>query len=219
MLEDKKKPPQKRPGRRGRNRGRERDGDDEFEQKIIDLARVTRVMKGGKRMRFRAGMVLGDKKGNIALAVAKGADVTIAITKAVTKAKKKLINVPIVNETIPHEVRMKYKAAKVLIKPAPLGTGIKAGGVMRSVLELAGIGNVVGKIMGSKNNINIAKATIEALKSFQSDKVFEQKEKKNNGKVVKTEVAEKQDKEDVKKPKDTKNNSSGKVVAKNNKEK
>lgn len=135
----------------------------EFEQKVIDLARVTRVVAGGKRMRFRACMAIGDGKGRVGIGVAKGADVTIAINKAVNKAKRNLITVFIISDTIPFEVRNKYKAAKVLLKPAPRGTGVKAGGAMRVILELAGIPNVVGKILGSSNKINIVRSTIEAL--------------------------------------------------------
>lgn len=158
--------------RDSKRRPRRRDSreDKEFDQQIIDIARVTRVMKGGKRMSFRACVAIGDKKGRVGVALGKGADVTSAITKAVNQAKKKLLTVPIVNETIPHDVRWKFKAAKLLLKPAPKGSGIIAGGVMRSVLGLAGIGNVVAKNLGSKNKVNIAKATIEALASLRKVK-------------------------------------------------
>lgn len=139
----------------------------EFEQEIIDIARVTRVMAGGKRMRFRAGVAIGDKKGKVGIAVAKGADVTLAINKAVTKARKNLIRVNTINETIPHEIRKKFGAARILLKPAPRGAGIKAGGSVRQILGLAGIGNVVAKILGSNNKINNAMATIEALKELR----------------------------------------------------
>ena len=140
----------------------------EFEQKVIDLARVTRVVAGGKRMRFRACMAIGDQKGRVGIGVAKGSDVAIAINKAVNKAKKNLINVLIIDDTIPFEVRHKYKAAKIMIKQAPRGTGIRAGGAMRIVLELAGVPNVVGKILGSSNKIIIVRCTIEALKSLNN---------------------------------------------------
>src|SRR3989338_6581507 len=113
----------------------------EFEQQIVDLARVTRVMAGGKRMRFRACVVIGDKKGRVGWAVAKGADVTIAVNKAVAKAKKNMIKVIFVKDTIPHQVEVKFKAAKLMLKPAVAGTGIIAGGAARSVLEMAGTGN------------------------------------------------------------------------------
>ncbi|MDD5043582.1 MAG: 30S ribosomal protein S5 [Patescibacteria group bacterium] len=140
----------------------------EFEQKIIDLARVTRVVAGGKRMRFRACVAIGDGKGRVGMGLAKGADVTMAVNKAVNKARKNLIEVSIVNDTIPFEIIKKYKAAKIMIKPAPRGTGVKAGGAMRSIMELAGVPNVVGKIMGSSNKINIVRCTIAALEDLKS---------------------------------------------------
>ena len=135
----------------------------EFEQKMVDLARVTRVTKGGKQMNFRALMVIGDKKGKVGYGVAKGKDVTLAISKAVEQAKKKLEKIPLHNGTIPHRIEEKYKAARILLKPAPLGTGVKAGGPMRIVLDLAGVENIVGKMMGSKNKINNVKCTYNAL--------------------------------------------------------
>ncbi len=140
--------------------------EEEFEQRILDLARVTRVTKGGKHMRFRAFVLLGDKKGKVGWGLAKGADVSIAVNKAVRSAKKHLIKVPLVNETIPKEVRQKFCAAKILIKPAPQGTGIKAGGAIRAVFELAGVPNVVGKILGSNNKINNAMAVFEAIEKL-----------------------------------------------------
>ena len=146
------------------------ESDKELEQRIIDLARVTRVTAGGKRMRFRACVAVGDKRSRVGIAVAKGADVTIAVNKAVSKAKKHLINVQIRNNTIPHEIHEKFGAAKIILKPAPLGTGIIAGGAVRTILELSGIKDVVGKILGSKNKINNIKATINALKSFRKTK-------------------------------------------------
>lgn len=140
---------------------------EEFEQRIVDLARVTRVMAGGKRMRFRATLAVGDRKGRIGVGIAKGLDASIAIQKAFTKAKKNLITVPIVNETIPHEVHVKFRSADVLFKPAKKGTGIKAGGAPRILLELSGIGNITGKVLGSSNKINNVKATLMALTSFK----------------------------------------------------
>lgn len=144
-----------------------RDTDKEFDQALVDIARVTRVMAGGKRMRFRACVVIGDRKGRVASAVAKAADVTLAVNKAVAKAKKNLYNVPIVNETIPHEIYIKSGAAKILLKPAPKGTGIIAGGAVRTVLALAGVSNVVAKILGTNNKINNVRATIDALKKLK----------------------------------------------------
>ena len=124
-------------------------------------------MAGGKRMRFRACVIVGNRKGKIGTAVAKGADVTLAVNKAVTKARKNIVHVSIVNETIPHAVKYKFCAARVLLKPAPKGTGIIAGGSVRSVLDLAGVSNVVAKILGSKNKINNVRATIGALQSLK----------------------------------------------------
>jgi len=140
----------------------------EFDQRILALDRVTRVTKGGKRMRFRATVIIGDHKARVGYGVAKAGDVSAAVNKAVTQAKKRLFTVPLVKETIPHRIDAKYGAAVVMMKPAPAGTGVKAGGAMRVVLELAGVPNVVGKSLGgSKNKLNNAKATIEALKTLR----------------------------------------------------
>lgn len=157
----------------------------EFDQKVIDLARVTRVMAGGKRMRFRACVAIGDKKGRVGFGLAKGADVSIAVEKAVTKAKKSLIKVPMVRETIPHAIFIKYKAARILLKPAPIGTGVKAGGSVRLMFELAGIPNVIGKIIGTSNRIANVKAIMVALSSFKA--VPEKQVKKEPAKVKKLE--------------------------------
>ncbi|MFA6215016.1 MAG: 30S ribosomal protein S5 [Patescibacteria group bacterium] len=151
----------------GGRRGPARPAEKEFDQVIIDIARVTRVMAGGKRMRFRACVVIGDRHGRIGSAVAKAADVTAAVNKAVTKARKDMVNVLITNETIPHRVNVKYGAARVMLKPAPKGTGIIAGGAVRSVLDLTGVTNVVAKILGTNNKINNVKATIIALKMLK----------------------------------------------------
>ncbi len=140
---------------------------DEFEQRIVDLARVTRVMAGGKRMRFRACVVIGNRKGKVALGMDKGADVSIAVEKAVTKAKKEILEVPMVNDTIPHEILFKLGAAKLLLKPARKGKGVMAGGAARIVLELAGIKNVTSKNLGTNNNVNVAKCAMKALASLR----------------------------------------------------
>ena len=128
--------------------------EEEFEQRIIDVARVTRVMAGGKRMKFRVCLAIGDRKGRIGIGLAKGADVTLGIGKAFTRAKKNIIKVPIENETILHPIEVKFKSAKVLLKPAKKGSGIKAGGAVRIVCELAGIPNITAKILGSNNKVN-----------------------------------------------------------------
>ncbi|NCQ16531.1 30S ribosomal protein S5 [Candidatus Falkowbacteria bacterium] len=144
---------------------------EEFEQKMIDIARVTRVMAGGKRMRFRACVAVGNKKGRVAIGLAKGADVTAAVTKAVNQAKKNFIDVPIVNETIPHEIYQKLGAAKILLKPAKKGRGIIAGGAVRILLELSGIKNVTSKILGTGNKVNNVKCAIEALTNLKKAEV------------------------------------------------
>ncbi len=166
--------------RRGRKRGgrKPQRQPKEFEQKILDLARVTRVTAGGKRMSFRCALVIGDQKGRVGLGVSKGADVQIAVEKAYRQAKRNVITVPMVNETIAHSVRMKFGAAQVMIKPAPSGTGLKAGGAMRMILEFAGVPNVVSKILNSNNKINIARATLKALSQLRTDEGDTKKEEK-----------------------------------------
>jgi len=158
---------------------------DEFEQKIVDLARVTRVMAGGKRMRFRACVAIGNKKGKIGIGLAKGADVTLAVAKAVAKARKEIIEVSIVNDTIPHEIYQKTGAAKILFKPASKGKGVIAGGAVRIILELAGVTNITSKILGTNNKVSIAKCTIEALSNL---KKVEKKVSKNKDVSKKNEV-------------------------------
>ncbi len=161
---------------RGKGRGRQREVR-EFEQKILDLSRVTRVTAGGKRMSFRCALVIGDKKGRVGLGVAKGADVQISVEKAYKQAKRNLVTVPLVNETIPHLIWVKYGAALVMLKPAPEGTGLKSGGAMRMVLEFAGVPNAVTKIVNSSNKINIARATLEAIKQLRKVEKVEKVEK------------------------------------------
>lgn len=141
--------------------------DDEFEQRVIDVARVTRVMAGGKRMKFRVCLALGDKKGRVGVGIAKGADVTVSMNKAMNKAKKNMIKVPLVNETLLHPITVKFKSAKILFKPARKGTGIKAGGAVRILCELAGVPNLTAKILGCNNKINNVKATLLAFSSFK----------------------------------------------------
>lgn len=178
-----------------------REPKDDFEQRIIDLARVTRVMAGGKRLRFRACMVIGDKNGQIGFGIAKGADVSFAIGKAVAKARKNLIRIPLVNDSIPHVIKVKFKSAKVLLKPAPRGTGIIAGGAVRQVLELGGVPNVVAKILGCNNKVSNVKAVFKAfedMKTVSGNRVMEKDapsiNKKDEKKEVRTEKKIKKDK-------------------------
>lgn len=155
---------------RGNRRGRRPQEKPEFDQKIIDVARVTRVTEGGKQMSFRATVAIGDRKGRVGVGLGKGLDVSNAINKAVDQAKKSLVQVPL-NDlgTIPHDVKQKFGAARIMIRPAGQGTGIIAGGIMRMILELSGIRNVVAKMYGSKSKVNNAKATIEALRELQTE--------------------------------------------------
>jgi len=141
---------------------------EEFESKLLDLARVTRVTAGGRRLRFRAAMVIGDKKGRVGFGIAKGKDVAQAVEKATRKAKKNLITVPTEGETIPHPVEAKFGAAKIILKPQRKGRGLVAGGTIRVICALAGIKNISSKIIGrTGNKINNSKATIKALKELK----------------------------------------------------
>lgn len=140
----------------------------EFDQKVVEIKRVTRVTGGGKRMRFRALVVIGDHKGKVGMGLRKGNDVAEAVNKAVNVAKKNMITVPLENGTIPQMMQVKFKASKIILLPAAPGTGIIAGGALRSVLDLAGVKNVLSKMQGSSNNVNNVKATIAALTKMKS---------------------------------------------------
>ncbi|EKD49558.1 MAG: 30S ribosomal protein S5 [uncultured bacterium] len=148
--------------------GRKIDKRRKYDQILVDVARVTRVVAGGRRFRFRATMVIGDRKGKVGMGVAKGADVTSAISKAVKKAEKQMFRVSIIAGTIPHEVNLHYSGATVFLKPASPGTGIIAGGGVRAVVELSGIKNILSKMLGSSNKINNVRATILALRSLKT---------------------------------------------------
>ncbi len=135
----------------------------EFEEVVINIDRVARVVKGGRRFRFKALVVVGDGKKRVGVGVSKGADVQAAVTKATAVAKKNLIELSIFNTTIPHDVYAKVGGAKVLLKPAAPGTGIIAGGTVRAILNVTGIHNVLSKSLGSSNKVNAAYATLQAL--------------------------------------------------------
>lgn len=145
---------------------------EEFQEKVLDMRRVTRVVAGGKRFRFRATIVLGDERGHVGIGVAKGLDVAQAVAKAKAAGKRKMITVTLKdNRTIPHEVLAKFSAARVLLKPAAKGHGLKAGGAVRFVLALAGIKDATAKCLGrTPNKLTNALATIEALKMLKSVK-------------------------------------------------
>jgi small subunit ribosomal protein S5 len=138
----------------------------QFDERVIHIDRVARVVKGGRRFRFRALVVVGDRKGKVGIGLAKGADVTAAVAKATEVAKKHLIKIIRYKDTIPHDVDGKVAGARILIMPAAPGTGLIAGGVVRTILEVAGIGNALSKSFGSSNKSNIAYATLQALESI-----------------------------------------------------
>ncbi len=138
----------------------------QFEERMINIDRVARVVKGGRRFRFKALVVVGDRKGRVGVGVSKGADVQAAVAKAVDVAKKNMITVNLYKGTIPHEAQAKVGGSVILIKPAAPGTGIIAGGVVRAVMEVAGVQNILSKSLGSSNKVNSAYATIEALQSL-----------------------------------------------------
>lgn len=138
----------------------------QFQEQVINIDRVARVVKGGRRFRFKALVVVGDGKARVGVGVSKGGDVQAAISKATDVAKKNMITIPIKNETIPHEEERKVSGAHILIKPAAPGTGVIAGGVVRQVIGVTGIRNLLSKSLGSTNKVNIAYATIDALKNL-----------------------------------------------------
>ncbi len=175
---------QKRPNRRFNRNGKGRaPSQKQYEEVLIHLYRVSRVVKGGRRFRFKALVAVGDKKNKVGVGVAKGSDVQLAISKATDVAKKNMITIPIENGTIPHDIEMKVTGAHVLLKPAAPGTGIIAGGAVRTVIGVTGIKNLLTKSLGSSNKVNIAYATVEAL-----DNLVPKSEWKNQPvKAVKTE--------------------------------
>lgn len=138
----------------------------EFDERVVFINRVARVVKGGRRFRFQALVILGDHKGRVGVGVSKGADVTAAVTKATETAKKQLITLPIYKGTLAHEVEAKISGARILILPASPGTGLIAGGVVRTVLEVAGYENALSKSHGSSNRLNMAYATLKALEDL-----------------------------------------------------
>lgn len=156
-------------GRGGRRDNRRNDAPQEpkeFEELVINIDRVARVVKGGRRFRFKALVVVGNRKNKVGVGVSKGADVQSAVAKATNVAKKNMITIPVANSTIPHDAEVKLAGARVLIKPAAPGTGIIAGGVVRQIIGVTGITNLLSKSLGSTNKVNIAYATIDALRSL-----------------------------------------------------
>ena len=184
-----KKEERPRNPRGGRGRKPRRGGDrepKEFEESILQIDRVTRVTRGGRQLRFRISVVIGDKKGRVGFGIGKSGEVLAGITKAVADAKKNLINVKAFNETIPHTVEGNFKATKVTLMPAQPGTGVIAGGSVRKILDLSGVQNVLSKMHGSRNAINAAHATFNALGKLEQKAPHSPKKK---------EVAEEETKE------------------------
>ncbi|MDO8741852.1 MAG: 30S ribosomal protein S5 [Candidatus Roizmanbacteria bacterium] len=140
-----------------------RQEDKQFQEKVVKIRRVSKKTTGGNYVTFSALVVVGDRKGKVGIGLGRSLEVPPAIQKAISYAKKHMINVPIRNKTIPHEVRVKFKAARILLKPAPEGTGLKVGSVTRVILDLAGVENASGKIIGSRNQIVNTYAIMKAL--------------------------------------------------------
>ncbi len=160
-----------KPAKRSRSRKKkietkEEKPESEWKEQVVQISRVTKVVKGGKKLSFRAIVIVGNQKGQVGVGCAKAAEVIIAIQKAIVDGRKNLINVPIFKTTIPHPIKARSGAGAVMLRPASQGTGIIAGGAVRSVLELAGIENILSKSLGSNSPLNAANATIEALKSL-----------------------------------------------------
>ena len=180
-------------GNPGKNqRGPRRDmpiEEKQFDERVIHVDRVARVVKGGRRFRFRALVVVGDRKNKVGVGSAKGADVTAAVSKATEIAKKHLFEINLKNGTISHEVEAKVAGAKILLKPAAQGTGLIAGGAIRTILEVGGVSNILSKSLGSNNKTNIAYATLEALRLAvpEKDWVTKRTVKKTEAKPVKAE--------------------------------
>lgn len=156
---------------RPQNRPRRQQQDDEFDTKILDIRRVSRMYKGGRRMRMSVFVVVGDRSGRVGLGLGKGADISLAQTKATEKAKKALIMVPMKGSTIPHQTTVKYRSTKIVLRPAAPGTGLVAGATVKAVLEVAGVKDVLSKLLGSTNAVNAAYATLSAIKSLRSTRV------------------------------------------------
>lgn len=162
----------KKPQRKSRRRKIEtvEPTESEWKEQVVQIRRVTKVVKGGKKLSFRAIVIVGNKKGQVGMGVAKAAEVIIAIQKAVADARKNLVSVPLFNATIPHMITGRSGAGSVILRPASKGTGVIAGGAVRAVLELAGVENILSKSLGSKSPLNAANATLNALKSLRTFK-------------------------------------------------
>lgn len=174
--------------RRGSRRPEIAPEEKQFDERVVHIDRVARVVKGGRRFRFRALVVVGDRKNKVGIGLAKGADVTAAVTKATDVAKKHMHLIAVEKGTIPHEAEAKVGGARILIKPAAVGTGLIAGGVVRTVLEVAGVSNALSKSLGSTNKANTAYATIAALQSVEPSKNWLTTKTKKAAKSAKSEA-------------------------------
>lgn len=154
-------------------------------EKVIQIRRVTKVVKGGKKLSFRAIVVVGNGKGTVGVGVGKSSEVVGAIQKAISDAKKSQVDVPMVNTTIPHPINARAGAGKVMLKPAPQGSGVIAGGSIRAVLEAGGLKDVVGKSLGSDSPLNNARATVNALSSLRTVEDIASIRGKSNDEVIK----------------------------------
>ncbi|MCA9804249.1 MAG: 30S ribosomal protein S5 [Cyanobacteria bacterium HKST-UBA02] len=154
--------------RRGQDGDRREREQSEWEEKIIQVRRVTKVVKGGKKLSFRAVVAVGNGKGQVGIGIGKASEVIMAIQKGIADAKKSLIHVPMIKTTIPHEIIGKQGASRILLKPAAKGTGVIAGGAARAILELAGIGDVMSKSLGSRAPLNVARATVNGLDELRT---------------------------------------------------
>lgn len=179
------------------NRKNEENG---MEERVLHIRRVSKKTTGGNYVSFSALVAVGDGKGNVGVGLGRGLEVPPAIKKAISKAKKSMVNIPIYKDSLPHEIKIKYKSSVLLLKPAPRGTGLKLGGVVRTVFDIAGVNNASGKIMGTRNQVTNAYAVIEAIKKLKSrikaEDVVENKEEESTDKKPE---APKEEKKDVKK--------------------
>ena len=153
----------------------------ELQEKVVQIRRVAKVVKGGRNLTFNAMVVVGDGEGSVGAGLGKGKAVPDAVRQGVTIAKKEMVTVPLKGSTIPHAVTTKFRASKVLLRPARPGAGIKAGGAVRAVMEAVGIKDVVGKALGSRNPINIVKATLQGLSQLQSS---DTREAQSSGRAI-----------------------------------
>jgi small subunit ribosomal protein S5 len=161
-------------GSRPRERGRQRDGASDLQDRVVEIRRVAKVVKGGRRFNFSALVVVGDGKGRVGAGLGKANTVPAAIQKGQERAKRNMFDVPMRNTTIPHEVIGKFESSSVLLKPASEGTGVIAGGGVRAVMELAGVRDVLTKALGSTTSVNLVKATVEGLQRLRSKAEIEQ---------------------------------------------